>query len=106
MDKRQNLEPRAQINAISKRTIKMLSIKTIYSMLKINGMGGKSQTSNARINVQLKSKQGDFISRLEAMVLPHIYCVYAMPNSRFHFAISADSYVHKRHFVNSATHES
>jgi len=35
-----------------------------------------------------------------------IYYVYAMPNSRFHFAISADSCVHKRHFVNSATHES
>jgi len=34
------------------------------------------------------------------------YCVYAMPNSRFHFTISADSCVHKRHFVNSATHES
>jgi len=35
-----------------------------------------------------------------------LYCVYAMPNSRFHFAISADSSVHKRHFVNSATHKS
>jgi len=34
------------------------------------------------------------------------YCVYAMPNSRFHFAISAGSCVHKRHFVISATHES
>jgi len=41
-------------------------------MLKINGIGGKSQTSNARINVQLKSKQGNFNSRLKAMVLPHI----------------------------------
>jgi len=37
-------------------------------MLKINGIGGKSQTSNARITVLLKSKQGDFSSRLEAMV--------------------------------------
>jgi len=61
----------SQINAISKRAIKMLSLKTTNSMLKRNGTGGKSQASNARINVQLKSKQGDFSSRLEAMVLPH-----------------------------------
>jgi len=66
------LDSGSQINAISKRAIKMLSLKTTNAMLKINGTGGKSQTSNARINVQLKSKQGDFSSRLEAMVLPHI----------------------------------
>jgi len=32
-----------------------------------------------------------------------IYCVYAMPNSRFHFAISADSCVHKRQLTMNST---
>jgi len=50
---------------------KMLSLQTTNTVLKINGIGGKFQTSNA-INVQLKSKHGDFSSRLEAMVLPNI----------------------------------
>jgi len=42
----------------------------------------------------------------ECWDLGNYYYVYAMPNSRFHFAISADSCVHKGHFANSATHES
>jgi len=55
--------------------------------------------------VKVSSGDEDSRPRAEDAILIS-YCVYAMPNSRFHFAISADSCVHNRHFVNSATHES
>lgn len=52
--------------------MKTLGHKSTHSTLKINGIGGKVHTANARINVMLKSNYGDFSSRLEAMALPNI----------------------------------
>jgi len=46
------------------------------------------------------------LSAIQTISNKLLYCVYAMPNLRFHFAISDDSCVHKRHFVIAATHES
>ncbi|KAH8318621.1 hypothetical protein KR059_002949, partial [Drosophila kikkawai] len=66
------LDSGSQINAISERAIQKLSLKTTNSMLKINGIGGKAHTSSSRVNVEIKSKYGNFASRLEAMVMPHI----------------------------------
>jgi len=53
------LDSGTQIDASSERGIEIL------------GIGGKSHTSSARNNVQLKSKPADFSSRHEAMVFSH-----------------------------------
>ncbi|XP_033245213.1 uncharacterized protein LOC117187188 [Drosophila miranda] len=66
------LDSGSQVNVISERALKILDLKVTKSELQINGIGGRTQTSKARVNVMLTSQDNKFNTRLEAIVLTHI----------------------------------
>ncbi|XP_075150864.1 uncharacterized protein LOC142224972 [Haematobia irritans] len=64
------LDSGSQINIVSERLIKALSIQPERATLSIQGISGRQATQ--RVNVKFESLTSKFSSRLEAYVLPNI----------------------------------
>ncbi|XP_075155734.1 uncharacterized protein LOC142229085 [Haematobia irritans] len=66
------LDSGSQINIVSERLIKALSIKPEQATLGIQGISGRYRQATQRVNVKFESLTSKFSSRLEAYVLPNI----------------------------------
>lgn len=66
------LDSGSQINIVTERLIRRLSIKPKQTALSIEGVGGNSRQTTQRISVKFESTTSGYSSRLEAYVLPNI----------------------------------
>ncbi|XP_073841395.1 uncharacterized protein [Musca autumnalis] len=72
------LDSGSQVNIVTERLIKKLSLKTRDASLSIDGFGKIQRRAYHRVNVQLLSNNSEFSTDLEAFVLPTI--IPAQPN--------------------------
>lgn len=75
------LDSGSQINIVTERLIRKLSIQPKQTVLSIEGIGGRSKQATQRVNVNFQSTTCKFSSRLEAYVLPNI--IPPQPSSAF-----------------------
>lgn len=71
-DFRALLDSGSQINVISERAVKTLALAVKNSHIRIEGIGGNPNSLRSRVNILIKSKNGNYMTRVEAFVLPHI----------------------------------
>lgn len=66
------LDSGSQVNLVSERVVKRLSMSTSEALLSINGIGNAQKRTTKRINVKLQARNNNFTTNLEAFVLPTI----------------------------------
>ncbi|XP_073841194.1 uncharacterized protein [Musca autumnalis] len=72
------LDSGSQVNIVTERLIKKLSLRTRGASLAIDGVGKIQRKAYRRVNVQMLSNNAEFSTDLEAFVLPTI--IPAQPN--------------------------
>ncbi|XP_073811772.1 uncharacterized protein [Musca autumnalis] len=72
------LDSGSQVNLVTERLIKKLSLRTRDASLAIEGVGNTQRKAYHRVNVQMLSNNSEFSTDLEAFVLPTI--IPAQPN--------------------------
>ncbi|XP_073841408.1 uncharacterized protein [Musca autumnalis] len=72
------LDSGSQVNLVTERLIKKLSLRTRDASLAIEGVGKTQRKAYHRVNVQMLSNNSEFSTDLEAFVLPAI--IPAQPN--------------------------
>lgn len=66
------LDAGSQVNLVSQKLVNKLSLSTTKSQLSIEGVGLKTGSSKARVNIGLAAHDGEFSTRMEAFVIPQI----------------------------------
>ena len=66
------LDAGSQVNLVTQKLVNKLSLSTTKSQLSIEGVGLKTGSSKARVNIGLAARDGEFSTRLEAFVISQI----------------------------------